>query len=144
MRVTCNCSRSSKLLDFESKIELMLLRPSHLLPLLRTPKRTSPIQNFRMSSSALPQPSPDRLAELQENLSEIRSRVQAAAPQSTSQNQPRLIAVSKIKPASDVYACYLNGQRDFGENYVQELEEKAEQVRRFQSLTVCCVLKYYL
>ncbi|KAI0094378.1 hypothetical protein BDY19DRAFT_880787 [Irpex rosettiformis] len=74
------------------------------------------------AASTLPHPSLDRLAELQENLSEIRARVQAAAPQ----NQPKLIAVSKIKPASDVYACYLNGQRDFGENYVQELEEKAE------------------
>lgn len=80
-----------------------------------------------MSTSTLPQPTPDRLTELQENLSDIRARVQAATPQKPEQ-RPRLIAVSKIKPASDVYACYLSGQRDFGENYVQELEDKAEQV----------------
>ncbi len=36
-----------------------------------------------------------------------------------------LVAVSKIKPVSDIKALYNLGQRDFGENYVQELVEKA-------------------
>lgn len=35
-----------------------------------------------------------------------------------------LIAVSKTKPASDIMALYALGQRDFGENYVQELVTK--------------------
>jgi len=35
-----------------------------------------------------------------------------------------LVAVSKTKPASDIEALYKLGQRDFGENYVQELVEK--------------------
>jgi PLP dependent protein len=35
-----------------------------------------------------------------------------------------LIAVSKKKPSSDIEALYNLGQRDFGENYVQELLEK--------------------
>ncbi len=35
-----------------------------------------------------------------------------------------LIAVSKTKPASDIQLLYDLGQRDFGENYVQELIEK--------------------
>lgn len=35
-----------------------------------------------------------------------------------------LVAVSKIKPNSDIHALYELGQRDFGENYVQELVEK--------------------
>ncbi|MFD2919490.1 YggS family pyridoxal phosphate-dependent enzyme [Terrimonas rubra] len=39
-----------------------------------------------------------------------------------------LVAVSKIKPASDIQALYDLGQRDFGENYVQELVEKQEQL----------------
>jgi PLP dependent protein len=39
-----------------------------------------------------------------------------------------LIAVSKTKPASDIMELYELGQRDFGENYVQELVEKAEQL----------------
>lgn len=36
-----------------------------------------------------------------------------------------LVAVSKTKPASDIEALYAAGQRDFGENYVQELADKA-------------------
>ncbi len=39
-----------------------------------------------------------------------------------------LVAVSKIKPVSDIMELYNLGQRDFGENYVQELVDKAEQL----------------
>ncbi len=35
-----------------------------------------------------------------------------------------LVAVSKTKPAGDIQALYDLGQRDFGENYVQELLQK--------------------
>ena len=37
----------------------------------------------------------------------------------------QLIAVSKTKPNEDIIALYELGQRDFGENYVQELVDKA-------------------
>lgn len=36
-----------------------------------------------------------------------------------------LVAVSKTKPEADIQALYELGQRDFGENYVQELVDKA-------------------
>lgn len=36
----------------------------------------------------------------------------------------QLIAVSKTKPAEDIQELYNLGQRDFGENYVQELADK--------------------
>ena len=36
----------------------------------------------------------------------------------------QLVAVSKIKPIEDILALYDLGQRDFGENYVQELVDK--------------------
>ncbi|GAA4330381.1 YggS family pyridoxal phosphate-dependent enzyme [Flaviaesturariibacter amylovorans] len=39
-----------------------------------------------------------------------------------------LVAVSKTKPVSDILALYELGQRDFGENYVQELVEKQPQL----------------
>jgi pyridoxal phosphate enzyme (YggS family) len=39
-----------------------------------------------------------------------------------------LVAVSKTKPVEDIQTLYDLGQRDFGENYVQELTEKAEQL----------------
>jgi pyridoxal phosphate enzyme (YggS family) len=35
-----------------------------------------------------------------------------------------LVAVSKTKPSEDILALYAEGQRDFGENYVQELVDK--------------------
>ena len=39
-------------------------------------------------------------------------------------NKAILVAVSKTKPVSDIEALYNLGQRDFGENYVQELVDK--------------------
>jgi pyridoxal phosphate enzyme (YggS family) len=44
------------------------------------------------------------------------------------ENDVRLIAVSKIKPVADIRELYDLGQRDFGENYVQELVEKQPQL----------------
>ncbi len=49
--------------------------------------------------------------------------VQELAPQSVT-----LVAVSKIKPVADIKALYDLGQRDFGENYVQELADKQAQL----------------
>ncbi len=46
----------------------------------------------------------------------------------TNEKQVKLVAVSKLKPASDVQQMYALGQRDFGENYVQELVEKQTQL----------------
>ena len=40
----------------------------------------------------------------------------------------QLIAVSKTKPAADLQELYDLGQRDFGENYVQELVSKQAQL----------------
>ena len=39
-----------------------------------------------------------------------------------------LVSVSKTKPIEDIQALYDLGQRDFGENYVQELTQKYEQL----------------
>lgn len=39
-----------------------------------------------------------------------------------------LVAVSKTKPVEDIQALYDLGHRDFGENYVQELVDKAAQL----------------
>ena len=39
-----------------------------------------------------------------------------------------LVAVSKTKPIEDILELYNLGHRDFGENYVQELAEKAEKL----------------
>src|SRR6187402_958252 len=39
-----------------------------------------------------------------------------------------LVAVSKTKPIEDILELYNLGHRDFGENYVQEMGEKAEKL----------------
>jgi pyridoxal phosphate enzyme (YggS family) len=41
----------------------------------------------------------------------------------------RLVAVSKKKPAEDIREALQAGQHDFGENYVQELCDKREEVK---------------
>lgn len=43
----------------------------------------------------------------------------------TRTQEPRLVAVSKTKPSEIIRLAYAHGQRHFGENYVQELVEKA-------------------
>lgn len=40
--------------------------------------------------------------------------------------QVSLVAVSKLKPSLDIQVLYNLGQKDFGENYVQEMIEKAD------------------
>jgi PLP dependent protein len=42
--------------------------------------------------------------------------------------QVSLVAVSKTKPVADIQELYHLGQRDFGENYVQELVDKQAQL----------------
>ena len=49
--------------------------------------------------------------------------------QFSSEAPPKLVAVSKTKPLELLQECYDAGQRAFGENYVQELLDKAPQVR---------------
>lgn len=78
-------------------------------------------------SSSPARPSKERTEEILESLSEIRARVRSASAQDS---PPRtLVAVSKYKPSADILACYDDGQLDFGENYVQELVDKAKEVR---------------
>jgi PLP dependent protein len=44
------------------------------------------------------------------------------------QKEVTLVAVSKTKPVEDILELYHLGHRDFGENYVQELVDKYEQL----------------
>ncbi len=51
-----------------------------------------------------------------------------ALTQSLAPSGTRLVAVSKFQPVEKIRALYDLGQRDFGENYAQELAEKAPQL----------------
>ncbi|XP_074837744.1 pyridoxal phosphate homeostasis protein isoform X3 [Carettochelys insculpta] len=73
----------------------------------------------------------------------VTERVQQAAarrPQGLPAVQPRLVAVSKTKPADMVIEAYNQGQRSFGENYVQELLEKASDSKILSS---CPEIKWH-
>ena len=58
----------------------------------------------------------------------VRARIWAAA-EAAGRPEPELIAVSKTFPAADVrLLCQKSAQRDFGENYLQEFEEKSSEL----------------
>jgi pyridoxal phosphate enzyme (YggS family) len=61
-----------------------------------------------------------------ERLARVRDRIaRAAKAVGRDPETVRLIAVSKTKPADAIREAYAAGQRDFGENYAQELATKA-------------------
>ena len=68
----------------------------------------------------------DKLS-LVENWQQVRQQVSQASKQakdSTSENEIILLAVSKTKPAAMIATLAEQGQRHFGENYLQEAIEK--------------------
>ena len=65
----------------------------------------------------------DRLAQTQNRIN------LAAAKYNRSPQTISLLAVSKTKPSSDIITAYQAGQRDFGENYVQEGVAKVSELQ---------------
>jgi pyridoxal phosphate enzyme (YggS family) len=73
------------------------------------------------------QPSPETLAG---NLQSVRERVARAAERARRDPETiMLLAVTKVFPADVIRRAYALGLRQFGENYVQEFDTKAAQVR---------------
>ncbi|KZF22780.1 hypothetical protein L228DRAFT_268163 [Xylona heveae TC161] len=70
------------------------------------------------------QMNPQRTKQLADNLAAVAARIQTV---NTANRNIRLIAVSKLKPASDILTLHRlpTPQLHFGENYMQELLEKA-------------------
>lgn len=67
---------------------------------------------------------------LKENLKTVEEHVQEACKRAgRSREEVTLIAVSKTKPLEMLQEIYGEGVRDFGENKVQELCDKMEQLR---------------
>ena len=61
------------------------------------------------------------------NLGLVRSRISTLSAE-LKISPPTLVAVSKVMPVSTIMEAYNEGQRHMGENYVQEICEKAPQV----------------
>lgn len=64
---------------------------------------------------------------VKENLKQVLNRIEAAVPKNRT-GKVNLIAVSKTKPISAIKEAYDCGIRDFGENRVQEIIEKYDQL----------------
>jgi pyridoxal phosphate enzyme (YggS family) len=78
---------------------------------------------------------PAKAKSLVQNLAHITGLVQKATPPGR-RTPPRLIAISKLHPAAAIQALH-PPQDHFGENYIQELQEKAAILPRSIKWTFC-------
>ncbi|SGY35297.1 BQ5605_C002g01749 [Microbotryum silenes-dioicae] len=84
---------------------------------------------FALAPRMTIQPASDeRAQELCHNYDAIRDELNQAAQSREEGDKPTLVAVSKLKPSSDILALYDHGVRHFGENYPQELVDKAKEL----------------
>jgi uncharacterized pyridoxal phosphate-containing UPF0001 family protein len=67
---------------------------------------------------------------LQASLPDVEARIQQAVARGGREQAVRIIAVTKGHPASAIQAAVAAGLRDCGENRVQELEDKIEELGR--------------
>jgi hypothetical protein len=73
--------------------------------------------------------------QVESGLNRVRARLaQALAAAGRARDSAYLVAVSKLQPAAAIRAAYAAGQRDFGENYVQELQQKAAELSDLDEL----------
>lgn len=88
---------------------------------------TSTIRTLRVNMSTFPQPTEVRQKEISSAYDKISEQVSNLSAEHSSK-PVRLVAVSKLKPSSDIMALYNHGVRHFGENYVQELIGKSQEL----------------
>jgi len=73
--------------------------------------------------------------QIEENLASVRLKMAAACQRACrSLDDVTLIAVSKLQPSGLIEQAYQAGQRDFGENYAQELRDKASELAHLPGL----------
>ena len=66
---------------------------------------------------------------IEKNLNHIHAQItDAAAEFGRDPDSIILVAVSKRKPASDIRCAWQAGQKDFGENYLQEAQQKMQEL----------------
>ena len=72
---------------------------------------------------------------IEKNLNQVRAQiVKAAEACDRDPDSVLLLAVSKRKPASDIRTAFEFGQQHFGENYLQEAQQK---MRELEDLDIC-------
>jgi len=76
---------------------------------------------------------------LKQRLEQVESRIEAACRRAGRRREEiTLVAVTKIFPSSAIQEAYQLGLRDFGENYVQEFEDKKP------ALAACAGARFHL
>jgi uncharacterized pyridoxal phosphate-containing UPF0001 family protein len=69
------------------------------------------------------------MADIKENLANVRKNIEESCKKvGRDVSEVTLITVSKTKPLSDLRIAYEEGSRDFGENKVQELVSKIDEM----------------
>jgi pyridoxal phosphate enzyme (YggS family) len=89
----------------------------------------------KRSKDAASERGDDIAREVRSNLEKVRARIARACERA--RRDPAsvtLVAVSKTKPFESIGAALEAGQRDFGENYAQELQEKADAFAQMAAL----------
>ena len=82
-----------------------------------------------------PQLTDKYMVTIAERLTSAYARIAEAAHKAQrNSNDITLLAVSKTKPATDIMAAYEQGQRQFGESYVQEAVDKIAQLATFSDI----------
>ncbi len=82
-----------------------------------------------------PQLTDKYMVTIAERLTSAYARIAEAAHKAQrNSNDITLLAVSKTKPATDIMAAYEQGQRQFGESYVQEAVDKIAQLNTFSDI----------
>ncbi len=75
------------------------------------------------------------LTAIADNLAIVRRRIESACARANRRSERvELIAVSKLHPSSAIRECHAAGQRDFAENYAQELRDKAVELSELADL----------
>jgi PLP dependent protein len=75
------------------------------------------------------------MTDIKKNLDAIRNRIEKAANRAGRDPESVvLVAVSKVHPASVIREAHASGQRHFGENYAQELRDKASELADLDGL----------
>ncbi len=70
-----------------------------------------------------------------QRLADVRGRIDAACGRAgRASREVTLVAVSKRQPLAAIEEAYAAGQRDFGENYAQELRDKARELSRLEGI----------
>ena len=71
------------------------------------------------------------MGQLKDRLDRVRKEVRAALlAAGRSEKETTIVAVSKKQPASSIEALFKAGQKDFGENYVQDAVDKIDELKK--------------